>query len=312
MIINTGMRTDIPAFYSEWFARRLKEGFVCTRNPYNPKQVTRYSLKPEVVDVIAFCSKNPAPMLKYMELLKPYGQYWFVTITPYEQDMEPNVPHYSEVVEAFKTLSSMVGVNSMGWRYDPILISEKYSIDRHLADFERIASALDGCTNTCVISYIDIYEKVRRNCPDLRAVSKSDRIELGSQLVAIANKHGMTVRPCAEGNELSRFGADCSGCMTRNTFELAIGGRLNVPASAAHSPRSQCACLLGKDIGEYDTCGHLCRYCYANSDSRAVKANMARHNPESPLLVGDLEPDDVIHNASQTSWAERQISLFDL
>lgn len=46
MIINTGQRTDIPAFYARWFANRLKEGFVCVRNPYNPSQVSRYRLDP--------------------------------------------------------------------------------------------------------------------------------------------------------------------------------------------------------------------------------------------------------------------------
>ena len=120
MIIQTGMRTDIPAFYSDWFANRLREGFVLVRNPYNPSSVTRYDLNPDVVDMIGFCSKNPAPMLKYMDLLKPYGQYWFVTITPYGKEIEPNVPDKDAVIAAFCRMSEIVGVNSMGWRYDPI------------------------------------------------------------------------------------------------------------------------------------------------------------------------------------------------
>ena len=93
------MRTDIPAFYSEWFINRIKEGFVFVRNPYNPVQVTRYSLSPDVVDLISFCTKNPAPMLGKMEHLDPYGQYWFVTITPYGKDIEPNVPDKQKVME---------------------------------------------------------------------------------------------------------------------------------------------------------------------------------------------------------------------
>ena len=90
MIINTGQRTDIPAFYSDWFANRLTEGFVCVRNPYYPEQVSRYRLDPSVVDCIGFCTKNPEPMFQYSDLLKEYGQYWFVTITPYGRDIEPN------------------------------------------------------------------------------------------------------------------------------------------------------------------------------------------------------------------------------
>ena len=114
MIIQTGMRTDIPAFYSEWLVNRIKEGYVLVRNPYNPVQVTKYRLSPEVVDLMAFCTKNPEPMLKYMDILRPYGQYWFVTITPYGKDIEPNVPDKDKVIEDFKRLSDMVGVDSVG------------------------------------------------------------------------------------------------------------------------------------------------------------------------------------------------------
>lgn len=108
MIIQTGMRTDIPAFYSKWLLNRIREGFVCVRNPYNPSQVTRYSLSPEVVDLIAFCTKNPAPMLPYLDELKNYGQYWFVTITPYGRDIEPNVPAKEAVMRSFQQLSEVV------------------------------------------------------------------------------------------------------------------------------------------------------------------------------------------------------------
>lgn len=105
MILHTGLRTDIPAFYTEWFRNRLKEGYVMVRNPYNPVQVTKYQISPDVVDVISFCTKNPAPFLPYMDLLKDYGQYWFVTITPYGKEIEPNVPDKESVMESFKTLA---------------------------------------------------------------------------------------------------------------------------------------------------------------------------------------------------------------
>lgn len=73
MILQTGFRTDIPGFYSTWFANRLRAGFVLVRNPYDPQSVTRYAINPDVVDLIGFCTKNPAPMLPRMELLRPYG-----------------------------------------------------------------------------------------------------------------------------------------------------------------------------------------------------------------------------------------------
>jgi hypothetical protein len=303
------MRTDIPAFYSEWLINRIKEGFVLVRNPYHPEQVTRYSLSPEVVDLIAFCTKNPAPMLPYMNMLKPYGQYWFVTITPYGRDIEPNVPAREQVIQDFKTLSGMVGIDSVGWRYDPVFLDQTRTVDWHIARFEEMASELSGYTKTCVISFIDIYKKVERNFPQARAVSKSDRLAIGKAFVEIAKQNGMTIRPCAEGDELAPFGADCSGCMTVSTFELALHSHLNVPKRKTNQRNGECACLLGVDIGAYDTCGHLCRYCYANANAALVHDNMKKHDPTSPFLLGGGTPQDKIHDAKQKSWLDGQISL---
>ena len=146
------MRTDIPAFYSKWLINRINEGYVLVRNPYNPSQVTKYSLSPNVVDLIVFGTKNPAPMLTSMDVLKPYGQYWFVTITPYGNDIEPNVPDKEIVMQDFKKLSNIVGIDGIGWRYDPIFIDKMHSIDWHISVFEKMAKTLSGYTKTCVIS----------------------------------------------------------------------------------------------------------------------------------------------------------------
>ncbi|MCC8045710.1 MAG: DUF1848 domain-containing protein [Clostridiales bacterium] len=308
MILQTGLRTDIPAFYAKWFANRLQAGFVCVRNPYNPVSVTRYILSPEVVDLIGFCTKNPAPMFPYMDLLAPYGQYWFVTITPYGKDIEPNVPAKEIVMNSFRKLSDMVGVDSVGWRYDPILISDVYPVERHISDFEKMAAYLSGYTKTCVISFIDIYRKVERNFPQARPVRPAERMEIGKAFAEIGRRYGMTIKACAEGNDLAAFGIDCSGCMTMETFEQALHCRLDAPKRK--SARSECSCYLGSDIGAYDTCGHLCRYCYANANAAAVRQNMRLHNPESPFLTGEGRPEDQIHEAKQSSWIDRQMSLF--
>ena len=307
MIINTGQRTDIPAFYPEWFANRLREGFVCVRNPYDPQQVTRYRLDPSIVDVIGFCSKNPSPMFPYMHLLRDYGQYWYVTITPYGRDIEPNVPDKHRLLSDFRILSDMVGVDSIGWRYDPIFLSDRYTKDYHLKAFSQMARALEGATKTVVISFIDLYEKVKRNFPEVGKVLREDRIELGRAIIQIAASHGMTVKPCAEGNELAAFGADCSGCMTIPDYEKAIGQSLIVPKR--RPARAECACYLACDIGAYDTCRHLCRYCYANSDRSRVLANAKLHDPASPFLLGNYEEGDRIHDAQQRSWIDRQMSF---
>ncbi|MBP5416579.1 MAG: DUF1848 domain-containing protein [Clostridiales bacterium] len=309
MIIQTGMRTDIPAFYSEWLCNRIKEGFVLVRNPYNPSQVTRYSLSSDVVDLISFCTKNPAPMLPKMDVLDPYGQYWFVTITPYGKDIEPNVPDKDRVMESFQKLSERVGVDSMGWRYDPILVDAAHSVEWHIEKFEQMASTLSGYTKTCVISFLDIYKKVERNFPEAREVSLDDRMTLGKAFIEIARKYGMTIRPCAEGKALAPYGADCSGCMTVSTYETALHSHLIVPKTGKNQRNGECACLLGSDIGAYDTCGHLCRYCYANTDPSLVRENMRRHDPKSPFLIGTSMPDDMIHQAVQKSWIDRQLRL---
>ena len=310
MIIQTGQRTDIPAFYSEWFANRLKAGFVLVRNPCRPQIVTRYRLTPDVVDLIGFCTKNPAPMLGRLDLLRPFGQYWQVTVTPYGKDIEPNVPNKLRVLDSFRRLSDAVGVRRVAWRYDPILISGDWPVDRHIRAFAYMAKELSGYTRTAVISFIDLYEKTRRNFPQARPVREEDRLTLGKALVEIGREYGMTVRPCAEGDELARFGADCSGCMTAALLEEALGRRLRVPR--LRPVRKECACLLGGDIGAYNTCGHFCRYCYANTDPETVAANMKQHDPGSPLLIGHLLPGEEVRGAEQESWIDPQMNLLDL
>lgn len=310
MILNTGQRTDIPAFYPKWLSNRFKEGYVCVRNPYNPIQVTKYRLDPKVVDVIGFCTKNPAPFFPYLDAVKDYGQYWYVTITPYGRDIEPNVPDKHRIIEDFKYLSEHVGKHRIGWRFDPILLYSGYTVDYQLSSFKKIAESLKGYTENVVISFIDLYEKVKRNFPEVKEVSHEDRICLGKEMIRIASDCGMVLRPCGEGDILAPYGADCHGCMTVSMYENAIGAHLTVPAKKPS--RTECACYLSGDIGAYDSCGHLCRYCYANNDIEAVKKNMKLHDPDSPFLIGNYRPDDIIHDAEMKSWVDPQISVFDL
>lgn len=307
MIINTGQRTDIPAFYSDWFRNRLREGFVCVRNPYNQTRVSRYLLDPSVVDAIAFCTKNPAPMLPYMDLLKDYGQLWFFTITPYGRDIEPNVPDKRGQLDVFRRLSDIVGVNSIVWRYDPIFISRRYTMDYHIRAFGEMCSALDGYTNTVVISFIDLYEKVKRNFPEAREVTPEQQKTLGREIVNIASAHGMKVKACAEGNSPAEYGADCGGCAKISDYEKAIGKKLIAPKEKY--ARAGCSCYLSCDIGAYNTCRHFCRYCYANSGPERVLETCARHDVNSPFLIGNYMPGDIITDADQQSWIDGQTSL---
>ena len=158
MILNTGSRTDIPAFFSDWFYKRVEEGYVLVRNPFYPKLVTKYRIDPDVVDVLSFCTKNPEPMLGRMNRLKDFDQFWYVTITPYGKEIEPNVKDKRRVMASFRALSDIVGSNCVGWRYDPIFISDKYSVSFHIDAFAKMARYLKGYTHIAVISFIDLYE----------------------------------------------------------------------------------------------------------------------------------------------------------
>ena len=115
-------------------------------------------------------------MLSHMDVLKPYGQYWFVTITPYGKEIEPHVPDKKIIMEDYKKLSSLAGIDSVGWRYAPILLDREHTVEWHIAEFEKMATCLSGYTKTCVISFIDIYQKVARNFPEARTVLKKDRL----------------------------------------------------------------------------------------------------------------------------------------
>lgn len=310
MIINAGGRTDIPAFYSEWFYRRIEEGFVLVRNPYYPQQVTRYSLAPNASDILSFCTKNPAPMLPRLHELRKYRQFWYVTITPYGPEIEPGVPPFEEVISSFRALSEEVGERAVGWRYDPIFLSETYSVDFHLNAFAQMARLLQGATHRVVISFIDLYEKTKKNFPEASSVSTGDQLLLGKEMIAIAKGYGMTIYPCLEGEQLKPYGAITSGCMTRSVLEDAIGETLRIPA-AVHGPREGCECILGNDIGAYNTCSHFCRYCYANYDKETVLKNRALHDPTSPFLIGHEKPDDVISTARQEPYCTGQLRLVD-
>lgn len=287
MIINTGCRTDIPAFYSKWLINRIREGYGLVRNPYYKEQVTKYSLSPDVVDCLAFCTKNPEPMLQYLDELDKYKQYWFVTITPYGKDIETVVPSKEKVIESFKKLSKHIGINSIGWRYDPIFIGNEFDVKKHIECFEKIARSLKDYTRNCTISFLDLYEKVKRNAPDIRPPRREEQIEIAKCFSRIGKENNMTIHSCCEKTYLAEYGLKCNGCMSQEIVEKSIGYVLNPPK--IKNIREDCNCLMGNDIGAYNTCGHLCKYCYANANKNLVIENMKKHNENSPFLIGDYE-----------------------
>ena len=300
MIINTGCRTDIPAFYAKWLMNRIREGYVLVRNPYNPNQVTKYNLSPEVVDCLAFCTKNPEPMLTYLDELDKYKQYWFVTITPYGKEIEPNVPDKKKIMESFKKLSNHIGVDAIGWRYDPIFIGNGFDVSKHIECFEKMAKELKGYTHNCTISFLDLYEKVKRNAPNINPPTKQEQIEIAKAFSKIGKENNMVIHACCEKTYLSQYGLQCNGCMSQEIVEKAINNTLQPPKRK--NLRQECNWLMGNDIGAYNTCGHLCKYCYANANKQFVIENMKKHDDNSPFLIGRSEPGDKITEAKQKSW----------
>ena len=312
MILNTGLRTDIPGFFSEWFYNRIEDGFVYVRNPYAKNQIYSYRLDPELIDCIIFCTKNPKPMFENLEKIDKFNQYWHITITPYEKEIEPNVPPMNDVLESFKYLSKKLGKENVTLRYDPIFINEKYTLKKHIESFEYIINSLSGYTTEAIISFIDLYEKTKRNFPKAREVTKDERLKIGKEFARIGNENNIRIKTCVEGTELDKFGIDSSGCMTKEVIERAINKNLNIPKQKARN--GECYCLLNNDIGEYNTCGHGCLYCYANSNKRLVKRNLKLHDPKSPILIGEIKEDDIIKEMNQKSLiindSTRQTKLF--
>lgn len=153
MILSVSRRTDIPAFYSDWFMNRLREGFVYVRNPMNYKQVSNVVLNPEVVDCIVFWTKNPEKLMNHLDEIDQMGyQYYFqFTITPYNHSIEPSLPPKARIIETFKRLSNKIGKEKVVWRYDPIILNEELTIEHHVRSFAEMVASLSEFTTDCII-----------------------------------------------------------------------------------------------------------------------------------------------------------------
>ena len=301
MIINTGGRTDTVQYFSAWLLKRFAEGYVLVRNPLFPDKVTRYELTPELVDCVVFCSKNYRPILpRLREITDRFHTYFYYTITAYGRDVEPGVPSVRESVETLIELASIVGPRRVAWRYDPVLLTRDYTIERHCDTFERMASVLAPYIDRCIFSFVEMYRKVQFNMPELIPLNDAYRDELTASLGASAARHGIVLQTCGTDCDYSRFGIRQSGCIT-----LDILGRANAIRFRPlkhNGIRQGCHCIETRDIGAYDTCLNGCKYCYANQNPRKAFENRRFHDPDSPLLLGHLRPDDVVTQGVQRSF----------
>lgn len=312
MILSVSRRTDIPNYYSEWFFNRIKEKFVYVRNPMNFHQVSKIDLSSEVVDCIVFWTKNPKPMLARLDELSKYKYYFQFTLTGYGKDIEPNVPHKKEmIIPIFQELSQKIGKEKVIWRYDPILFTEKYTMEYHLRAFEQIASALNGYTDKCVISFVDIYAKNKKSMAELgiKELSREQLWEFVKRLSQITAKNQMEIATCAEEIDLGICGIKHNSCIDRELIEQIIGYKIN--AGKDKNQRKECACLESVEIGTYHTCKNGCVYCYANESDAKVHNNCRLYDVNSPILCGKITESDKVSIRNVKSLKEGQVSIFD-
>ena len=310
MILSVSRRTDIPAFYSEWFFRRMEEGYLCVRNPRNPHQVSRISLSSDVVDGLVFWSKNPAPMLDKLSRLEGIPYYIQFTLTSYGRDLEPGLPSKNDVlIPTFQRLSRRIGPERLIWRYDPILLTPQYTVPYHIRYFEAMAKRLSGYTQTCVISFVDMYRHlgpVSRKMQFL-PLGTGEIYALAEAFSKIATRYGLKLETCAEVVDLSRFGISHGHCIDKALLERIAGVPLTLEKDKGQRP--ECGCAASIDIGMYDSCPHGCKYCYANHAPALLKKNLILHDPASSLLLGTIGPEDQVRDREMISCKTDQMGF---
>ena len=290
MILFASGRTDIVAFYTKWFINRYREGYVDVRNPFYNSLVSRIYF--EDVDLLYFCTKNPLPIIPYLkEFDKPI--LFNVTITPYKNDVEVNVPNKSLIIEGVKKIAEIIGKENVYFRYDPIFLSERYNLNYHIKAFERLCSLLDGVTNHIIISFIDDYKNVRKNMSSLKIIpfTENDYKEIGINFSRIASKYNISCQTCFEKEDLVKYGFVKEDCLSKKMAYTLTG---KVYRKGRMRKENLCNCVEMVDIGFYNSCKHLCKYCYANYDEGKVLENFQNHNVNSSLLIGELSDTDVI------------------
>ena len=310
MIISASRRTDIPTYYSEWFLNRIKEGYVLVRNPMNAHQISKISLTPDVVDGIVFWTKNPIPMLNKLDRLQDYTYYFQFTLNSYGQDVETHVPNkQNTIIPAFKKLSDTIGPERVIWRYDPVFLNETYTPEYHLRYFEQLAKILHPYTKKCTFSFIDMYRNTEKNVKglDIQKFSIEQQKYLAKHFADIAHSYGLSIDTCAEGIDLEQYGIQHARCIDDRLLSQLIGCPLTVGKDK--NQRLECGCIESIDIGTYNTCRNGCLYCYANYSTKNVQTNSQKHNPNSPLLFGEVGADDKITERKVSSCKSTQLEF---
>jgi len=303
VIISASRRTDIPAFYADWFINRIRAGFCTVPNPFNRQQISRVSLLPEDVDVIVFWTRNPKPLIPNLDELdqRGYRYYFQYTLLGYPREIDAKSPNREIAIAAFQELAQRIGPERLIWRYDPIVFSQLTGVEYHIENYARIAKALRGSTFRSVISVMDLYAKIRKRVDRMNAQGvgvvdytgkPSQRFdELMESFVSIATENGMQIQSCAEELDLTVYAIHPGKCIDDDYIHSTFG--IEVGRKKDPSQRKACGCVVSKDIGMYDSCLFGCQYCYATGNFERALENYGQHDPQSPSLVGwyDLKTD---------------------
>lgn len=294
-IISVSRRTDIPAFYAEWFMGRVRALYCMVPNPFNQNQVSRVSLKPSDVTAFVFWTRNPKPFMKYLRELDQMGFHYYFqyTIIGYPREIDPYSPAVEEGIQALRELSSMIGRNRVVWRYDPILLSDTTSYKWHEERLSYLIDELKNHTKRLVISFVDPYGRSHTRLSDrindtgVRLAPDAFEPEayrgLAEFIGGEAAKAGIEVRTCAEAADLSQYGIYKGKCVDDELISAITGDTLKLQKDP--SQRKLCGCVVSKDIGVNNTCLFGCAYCYATSNIGAAEINYKKHDPASPSLI---------------------------
>jgi hypothetical protein len=316
-IISVSRRTDIPAFYGDWFMRRLKEGFAGVVNPFGGRKYI-VSLKREDVACFVFWSKNFAPFLENLKIIDSLGYkfYFNYTVTGLPSVFESNVEKRS-AIEALKLLSRTYSPRHINWRFDPITISSICDRDFYIRAFEDLASELAGYVERCYFSFVVEYSKVKRNFEELEKIkgvtvtdcSADFKIELANELAAIAERFGIEMFSCCGdylvGERIKKAHCIDGGIIESLFFPKGLQYRQK-------PTRNQCGCTESTDIGAYDTCPHGCIYCYANVNKRKAYKAFSNHDKESAFLgYSKVESDrwiaEIRNGTTETDSQQREM-----
>jgi len=294
-IISVSRRTDIPAFYADWFMERVRAGYCTVPNPFNPNQVSRVSLKPSDVTAFVFWTRDPRPLIKYLPELDRMGFHYYVqhTIIGYAREIDPYSPSVKESIRALKRLSSLIGREKVIWRYDPILFSDITPSAWHEKQLSYLIDSLKNYTKRLIISFVDPYPKSRVSASRVSgariAAFAPDVFEpetyrgLAEFIGREAAGASLEVRTCAEAADLIQYGIRKGKCIDDELIRAITGSELALKKDP--SQRKLCGCVVSKDIGINNTCLFGCEYCYATSNIGTAEINYKKHDPASPSLL---------------------------